>query len=108
MEFIEKVLSLGWDPYIIMLVLASGFFQKKYLVGIKIIDKMSDAHKTLFVSGLFSAIYIGVLVITKHENLSDKMLGFVLSYIFATSFYEILIKPFSSSIEKFFGITKDQ
>ncbi len=107
MEIIEliyqKILTLGLDPYIFTLVLASGYFQKQYLKGVKFIDKMNGDHKTLFVSGIFSAIYVFILYTTSHPNLSEKILGFFVTFVSATSFYRILVKPFNKYITSKFG-----
>ena len=85
MEFLNYFqTTFGIDPVIVLLVLASGFFQKRYLSSVKV----NEALKTLLVSFLVVSIYWALL------GFSTALLkGFFLSYFFATSFYELIFQP---------------
>lgn len=77
------------DPVSVLLVLAGGFFAKKWLKEINI----NDTWKTLIVSTLM----ISGWVIVQHATgmlAKEDYPKFFLSYCLATSFYELLIKRF--------------
>jgi len=87
------------DAIIVLLVLMSGFFQERYLRGFKI-SKDSDldgALKTLIVSGIFSVIYIVLLM---DESSRHNWSKYFLSYVSATSLYQLVIGPFVKFIKK--------
>ena len=81
------------DLVIIGLVLCSGFFQKRYLRGLKwAADEGYDsALKTLAVSAIVSVAYIMLVKNPANENNWAK---YFISYFAATSLYEMLIDPF--------------
>lgn len=87
------------DFYIVCLVLASGFFQNRYLTGIVIskTNSLDSALKTLLVSFCVSAIYI---MLIKNPEKSSNWAKYFLSYFFATSMYELLVDPFVNWIKK--------
>ena len=75
------------DPISVLLVLAGGFFAKKWLKEINI----NDTWKTLIVSTMM----ISGWVIVQYANgmlTREDYPKFFLSYCLATSFYELLIK----------------
>lgn len=75
------------DPISVLLVLAGGFFAKKWLKEIAI----NDTFKTLIVS----TVMITGWVIIQHASgmlTKEDYPKFFLSYCLATSFYELLIK----------------
>lgn len=100
--FISKI-----DFVIVALVLCSGFFQARYLSGIKVVktDSLDSALKTLGVSFAVSAIYILTL---KDPNKPDNWAKYFLSYFFATSMYELLVSPFVVWIKKVTGQNTDK
>lgn len=81
------------DLIIIGIVLCSGFFQKMYLKGFSLSKDPSydSALKTLFVSGVASAIYIFA---AKDPAQGNDWAKYFISYFTATSLYEMLISPF--------------
>lgn len=97
-DFFEPIAN-ALDLVIIGVVLASGFFQKMYLKGFYFSkDKSYDsALKTLLVSAVFSAVYI---VLIKNPEKANNWAKYFLSYVFATSLYELLITPFIRWIKK--------
>lgn len=83
------------DWVVVVLVLLGGLFAKRYLDDLNYIGKfhIGDALKTLFVATLFVGIYMVIQAITgqfKPEFLSK----YFISYCFATSMYEIVLKKF--------------
>lgn len=86
------------DFIIVGIVLVSGFFQKMYLKAFYLSkDPAYDsALKTLLVSGIFAAIYI---VLVKDPDKASNWSKYFLSYVFATSLYELLINPFTKWIK---------
>lgn len=85
----------GIDPIIILLVISGGFFATRYL---KSWTWMSDAWKTLIVGSVFSAAYIWIVF---HEKEMTAIIwkSFLISYVFATSFYELGLKWLVKKIE---------
>lgn len=81
------------DAVILVLVLLSGFFQKKYLSGLKLsrFKNTDGALKTLLVS--FVACLAWVLL--KREGAATAWADYFITYFFATSVYELLISPFA-------------
>lgn len=96
-QFFEPILN-AIDFIIVGLVLASGFFQGRYLTGITLSKNSSydSALKTLFVSAVFSAIYI---ILIKDPEKASNWSKYFLSYVFATSLYELLVQPFTKWIQ---------
>jgi hypothetical protein len=88
------VQNLHIDIFIMILVFAAGFFQARYLGDIK----GSSALKTLVVSFIFSVIYIILLKVAGNFQRENSAIYFI-SYCVATSFYEILIKPFLNALK---------
>lgn len=90
------------DFIIVAIVLCSGFFQTRYLsawVWAKNTTQDS-ALKTLAVSAVASLVYI---ILLKDPEKGENYAMYFLSYFFATSLYELLIKPFVSWITLKFG-----
>jgi hypothetical protein len=94
----EQTLPYLWDAFnanidwvIVILVIASGYFQNAYL---KDFD-FADALKTLLVSFVVSGIYL-LLV----GDLNDKasLARYFFSYFIATSLYEILLKSWTKKL----------
>lgn len=101
--FFEQVIN-ALDFIVVAIVLVSGFFQKMYLKGIIFSkdDAYDSALKTLLVSAVFSTIYIFLI---KDPDKSSNWSKYFLSYVFATSLYELLISPFVRFIKKKTGQT---
>lgn len=90
-----SLLDFNVDLLIVLLVIASGFFQRKYLSEIKV----SSAYKTLLISGVFVALYIVLTCdFTSWECVKPCLKTALISYTMATSFYELIVKYF---IDKF-------
>lgn len=75
------------DPISVLLVLAGGFFAKKWLKEIAI----GDTWKTLIVSTVMISGWVIILHASGMLTKADYP-KFFLSYCLATSFYELLIK----------------
>ena len=93
MEFLEYILSanLHIDFWIVLLVIASGYFQKMYLSE----WKLSQALKTLVIGTTFSLVYLALtLDLTSLDSVRNGLLCVFISYALATSFYELIVKPF--------------
>jgi hypothetical protein len=108
LNLFEALSSIGIDYLIVLMVLAGGFFATTYLDGWTHIrigtwkPKFSDAWKTLIVGSIFTAVYIVVLIKTSGFP-KELWKQFFISYIFATSFYELLLKPITAFIKKKIG-----
>lgn len=100
-EFLNQFLSMI-DPVIIVLVILSGFFQKRYFKGFTWAKEKSydNALKTLALSFVVSIIYI--LLFRSPEN-AKPWANYFISYFFATSMYELLLQPFLKAIGIRFG-----
>lgn len=94
----EILNALQWDKLhldgvIILLVISSGYFQKKYLSAINI----SPAWKTLLVSFVFTLIYLLLLIISQQFK-TEKLIDYFISFAVATSIYDLLVKNFIKKI----------
>lgn len=95
METLNTVLEhLKINPAIVLIVIASGFFQQRYLNAIK----WPGAIKTLLVS----SIVVTIMLILTEAKKADLWPAFS-SYFAATSFYELLIVPVVSIFKKLPG-----
>lgn len=100
-NFFDIILS-SIDFVVVAIVLCSGFFQTRYLsVWTWSKDPKHDsALKTLVVSFLASVVYI---VLIKDPEKGSNWAKYFLSYFFATSLYELLVKPFYTWISSKLG-----
>jgi hypothetical protein len=83
------------------LIVAGGFFAKSYLKTWTNIGKMHvlDSWKTLIVGTVFSVGYL--VVVRLSEGLPKEIwTELFTSYIFATSFYELILGPVVTFIQK--------
>lgn len=88
------------DWILFLLVLAGGYFQSAYLKGIKL-SKSNDATvKTLLMGSIFCFIYLAILKMNGQLP-KEVWAKYFFSYVAATSFYEIILKPFNIFIERF-------
>ena len=92
--------NLHIDGVIVLIVIAAGFFQNRYMKTIKVSkdEKTDSAWKTLIVSALLVTLK---LVFAKANR--DECWDGVLSYFLATSFYEIILRPVVKYINKNLG-----
>ncbi len=88
------------DPIIVLIVIAAGFFQNRYLAkwNISKDDKTASALRTLVVSGVVSIIYMWLSFTPR-----DAFASYFLSYFLATSMYELLIRPVTKWLIKITG-----
>lgn len=92
LDFFKEKLNI--DVLIVLIVLGAGFFQKKYLSIPWSKDPSHDASlKTLVISFVASTIYI-ILFHLQNATLPIEWVKYFISYFFATSFYELLLRPF--------------
>lgn len=99
--FLQLLQQWNIDLLIVAIVLISGFFQQKYLCKITVSkdSKYDAAVKTLVVSLVASLIYIAL----QYKDVDKPWAKLFISYFFATSLYEILIRPFLRFIQKASG-----
>lgn len=116
----EEVLS--WldtkhvDFNVFILVIASGFFQQRFLTPFcwyKKDPRYDATIKTLAVSAVFCALYIWIYKIQMREvpaaerNPGEAAMKFFISYACATSFYEVIVRLFKRFFTKKTGIDID-
>lgn len=91
-EFVSRI-----DAVILVLVILSGFFQKKYLTSIRLSRTYATdgALKTLIVSLIVSIIWI----LLKRDGEATAYADYFISYFFGTSLYELIVKPFERWIK---------
>lgn len=110
MEFFSKVWA-AMDPIVILLIIMGGYFQRYYWKQQTKVGRIFvlPAWKTLIVGTLFVIIYT---LITKYDGTftPSYVKQAFLSYVFATSAYELILGPITHMIEKKFGVdgTDDQ
>lgn len=99
-SFFDTVLQ-SLDFWVVLIVFAAGFFQKAYFKGFSLSKDSSydSALKTLFTSAIASAIYIAL---TKNPENGKNWAQYFISYFAATSFYELLLNPFTEYIKSKF------
>lgn len=93
--------NLHIDPIIVLIVIASGFFSKRYLKGFALVitdEKADDAFKTLLVSLIVSAVYLALIGLPR-----EMWAQYFISYFLATSLYEIIVRPISKVIKAMAG-----
>jgi len=88
--------TLHIDPIIVLIVIASGFFQNTYLKMVNIVKdvKTNSALKTLLVSTIVVTI---MLLFQKAKGL--EIWEAFLSYFLATSLHELFIRPVTNYIK---------
>lgn len=103
MDLLQLLSNWNIDPVIVGIVLSSGFFQNRYLCAFTWFKdaRIDAAYKTLVVSFLASAIYVGLNY--PHGTFSGAKC--FISYFFTTSLYELLIKPFTQWVKQKTGDT---
>ena len=85
----QILLSVNIDLLIVMLVIASGYFQFRYMADIK----LKPVYKTLIVATILTALYIVLSCdFTSWLCLRPCLLTALMSYAIATSFYETIVK----------------
>jgi hypothetical protein len=95
LDYLNNVLHI--DPIIVLIVIAAGFFQEKYMCSFRVSkdEKTDAALKTLLVSFSVSIIYL------VFKGLPKEMFAqYFLSYFLATSFYEMILRPFKKWLAK--------
>lgn len=98
MEYIKWLQeNLHIDPIVVLIVIASGFFQNRYLSSWVIgkDTRASSALKTLLVSFVVCVIYL-YLAFTPRNAFAN----YFLSYFLATSLYELILRPLIKWINK--------
>lgn len=118
MEWFDWVRDkLNIDPAIVFLVLLSGFFAKKYMIGWvwnKKSTKYDVSLKTLAVSFVFSSIYILISAKELKRASVDGITAlvpwgkFFFSFALTVSAYDYVIKPFIKWINKITGNTESE
>lgn len=110
-EFVKDKFNL--DVIIIAIVLLSGFFQERYLPEWKVAKdpRLCAALKTLFVSFIAGSIYI-FLIYKQEKGVAEQgakvllpWVKYFISYFFATSLYDMVIRPFRKWIKAKTGDT---
>lgn len=111
MDFIEQ-LQDKWniDLIIFLIVMASGFFQERYMSNWYIVKdaRLCAALKTLLVSFVAATIYI-FIVYKQAQGQGDGATVLIpwgkyfITYFMTTSIYDILVRPFRKWITKVTG-----
>lgn len=111
MNFFEELKNIHLDPIVVILILAAGFWQKTYLKSWTKLTlgkwsvTLSSAWRTLTIGTIFSLLYVGVVHwsgMAKDYEWTDLYY----SYIFTTSFYELIVGPFSNWLKSKFTNTQ--
>lgn len=95
---ILAALKMFWalmDFGVIGIVLLSGYFAGRYLTSPFISKHIGTAWRTLIVSAIFTAIYV---LVVKKDGGSFEYTKLFVSYVTATSFYELFIKMLAKYI----------
>lgn len=97
MNILEYLKMIHIDPVIVLIVIASGFFQNRFLCYWEISkdQKTAAAFRTLIVSAAASLIYLWLVGVKR-----DAFAYYFLSFFLATSLYELLIRPLVKWIKK--------
>lgn len=95
-QFIDRI-----DAVILVLVILSGFFQKKYLAGLVLSKQQNTdgALKTLALSFIVCLAWI----LLKRDGKATAWADYFITYFFATSLYELILSPFKKWIQKYTG-----
>ena len=107
MDYLQILTSLNLDPVVIIMVIAGGFFSKTYFewshihIG-RFRCNISAAWKTLIVGSVFCTIYAAIRFYNGTFTAGTNE-TFFYSYVSATSFYELMLKPFTAYVAKKFG-----
>lgn len=103
-KFLDFIIK-NIDPVIVFLIIAGGYFQGLYL-QLKIFTKnvgYDKTLKTLLAGTFFVLIYLTILSFT--NSFPKEIWGKIfISYVVATSFYDIILRPFNEFIMT--GLTK--
>lgn len=88
--------ELHIDPFVLIIVIASGFFQSSYLKYWNPTNYKDERYnaglRTLIVSLIFTVVYCIVLLSLKQFP-KERWGTFILSYFTATSIYELVLYP---------------
>ena len=108
LDSITKIFSQYVDWLIVVLVICAGYYQNSYLKGVTLAKdaKYDSTLKTLILGTLFNVVYLVILGV--NSGLPKEVWAkLFFSYIFATSFYDILMRPIGKWIvnrfRKMFG-----
>lgn len=93
-EFIEAHLDL----LLLSLIILSGIFITKYVSN----NKISDVYKVLIAS-----VFISIILYFVDGCTSECLKRYIFTYLFATSFYELIVKFFIEKINNFFKSKTD-
>jgi hypothetical protein len=91
LPYLWAAFSANVDWVIVLLVIASGYFQSAYLKDLNI----NDALKTLLVSFVASGIY---LLLAGDLVNKASLAKYFFSFFLATSLYEILLKGWTKKL----------
>lgn len=86
------------DFVVIGIVLLSGYFAGRYLNQPVITKHVGTAWRTLIVSGIFVAIYV---IAVKKDGGSFQYTKLFVSYVTATSMYELIIKAIGNYLPSY-------
>lgn len=100
MDAITNFLENQIDWILVLLILISSFWVKKNFDDV--LPKISTAHKILIWCTLLTIIYVGFLDVTKVKD-AKPWTVYLISYFFATSFYELLWKYLIDWVTKKIG-----
>ena len=112
-DFKAALDSLNIDILIVLMVLAGGFWAKTYLdtwTHIRIGSwrpAFSNAWKTLIVGTILCAVYLAIRKSSGDLIDGEEIKRSFVSYVFATSFYELILGPFTKFLQSKFGTSQN-
>lgn len=98
MENLLKLFTECIDWTLVLIIVLSSFWVKKNFN--EILPTMATPIKILIWSTLVTVVYYYVNYLTGIFQLKD-VACYMVTYFFATSFYEIIAKPILSTIQKY-------
>lgn len=100
MEQIIEQLDKYIDVKLMCLIVIASYWAKKFLIDVA--PKITLAHKVLLFSTLVTVLYYLVLIKTGVFKKEDVPV-YIISYLAATSFYELFFAPLERWVRKITG-----
>lgn len=96
METIIQLLTELIDYKLVVLIILGGYWSKKYFGNL--LPSLPTAHKVLIISVFLSSVYYFIA--------KGSIITYIITYMFATSFYELAVKPLENWATKLFNSDK--
>lgn len=105
MEQLIKLFTESIDWTLVLLIVLSSFWVKKNFT--EILPKLSVAVKIFFWSTILTVLYYYINFLTGMFELKDAS-SYIITYLFATSFYEIIAKPVLEGLKNLTGLKNEE